>query len=79
MYHDILHWPELCFCAVLVQISIKIGSRRYAEVGLGTTQMCCVGAIKAEWPFVCSRLLVFTWSPKLANSLQEDQGSRVER
>ena len=50
---------RLCFCAVLVQISIKISSRRYAEEGLGTTHMCCVGAIKAEGPFVCSRLLVF--------------------
>ena len=49
----------LCFCAVLLQISIKISSRRYAEEGLGTTQMCCVRAIKAEGPFVCSRLLVF--------------------
>ena len=40
---------KLCFCAVLVQISIKISSRRYAEEGLGTTQMCCVGAIKVPW------------------------------
>ena len=64
--HDgvvILFWFSLyartVFCAVLVQISIKISSRRYAEEGLGTTQMCFVGAIKAEGPFVCSRLLVF--------------------
>ena len=42
---------RLSFCTVLVQISIKISSRRYAEEGLGTTQMCCMGAIKAEGPF----------------------------
>ena len=35
------------------------GTRRYAEEGLGTTQMCCVGAIKAEGPFVRSRLFCF--------------------